>query len=161
MIKPVNISPTDDTNKVYVECPECSFKTTLAWNNKTINTDNDLEMQDLLFEECPECCSVLTSKDEFKRILLNKIEESVIIINYLMRDNTLDTDLLKEYQKIFTTYNETKDIERLRSLSNLFHRSSDEAERTDFTTATSVEINGRYVNLAENILFIEKIIARV
>lgn len=59
MIKPIEVSPLNITNKYYFECTECGKKDVVTFTNRTINTDNDGNTDDLEEEPCPFCEAIL------------------------------------------------------------------------------------------------------
>ncbi|KKP86741.1 MAG: hypothetical protein UR89_C0015G0004 [Candidatus Roizmanbacteria bacterium GW2011_GWA2_35_8] len=59
MIKPINISPLNTTNKIYFECSNCGMKDTLTFENRIINTDNEVDLKELQKEMCPKCGRLL------------------------------------------------------------------------------------------------------
>lgn len=59
MIKPIDISPINTTNKVYFECSNCGAKNTLSFENRIINTDKKGDLEELQLEQCPDCNHLL------------------------------------------------------------------------------------------------------
>lgn len=59
MIKPIEISPLNTTNKVYFECGNCSANNTLIFENRIINTDRKDDLEELQQEPCPNCGHLL------------------------------------------------------------------------------------------------------
>ena len=59
MIKPIQISPLNTTNKYYYECSSCGDKNTMTFTNRIINTDNEGQTDELKEERCPGCDFVL------------------------------------------------------------------------------------------------------
>ncbi len=54
MIKAVDISPLNTTNKIHYECTSCGAKGEWILQNP-INTDNDGKVDESEVFECPEC----------------------------------------------------------------------------------------------------------
>lgn len=54
MIKAIDISPLNTTDKLFYECEVCSAKGELILQN-LINTDNDGKVDKSEVFECPEC----------------------------------------------------------------------------------------------------------
>ena len=61
MIKPIEISQIQTTNKVYFECSKCRLKNTLIFNNRIINVDSKSDLEELNQEPCPNCNQLLGS----------------------------------------------------------------------------------------------------
>lgn len=59
MIKLIDISPLNTTNKVYFECGNCSAKNTLTFENRIINSDRKGDLDELQKEPCPDCGHLL------------------------------------------------------------------------------------------------------
>lgn len=55
MIKPINISPIETTNKIYFKCSNCGLESTVVFTNRVINTDNENDLEELKNEPCPKC----------------------------------------------------------------------------------------------------------
>lgn len=59
MIKPIDISPINTTNKVYLECKNCGVKDMLTFTNRVVNSDKEDDLKELQQEQCPNCSHVL------------------------------------------------------------------------------------------------------
>lgn len=59
MIKPIDVSPINTTNKVYFECENCGTKNTITFNNRIINTDRKADLEEIQEERCPNLIVIL------------------------------------------------------------------------------------------------------
>jgi len=54
MLKPIEISPVNTTNKVAAKCEKCGYEAVITMTNHYINTDDDTELKALGYE-CQKC----------------------------------------------------------------------------------------------------------
>lgn len=59
MIKLIDISPINTTNKAYFECSNCGARDTFIFTNRIINTDREGDLEELQQEPCPNCNHLL------------------------------------------------------------------------------------------------------
>jgi len=64
MIKPIDVSPINTTNKYYYECKNCKKKGIITFTNRVINVNNESHSEELEKEQCPRCGIVLENKNE-------------------------------------------------------------------------------------------------
>lgn len=60
MIKPINITPLNTTNKLEYKCKSCGDFGVITLENGIINTDNDGNSREPLDDyKCPKCGKIL------------------------------------------------------------------------------------------------------
>jgi len=159
MIKAIKITPLNTTKHTYSECKNCGFKANIYWENRIINTDSQIDMENILYEPCPKCGKTLGSKEDFLLILKDKIALASRLIEHLLGVQVMNKGLLMEYREVFSDFLKNQDIDSLKKLNEIFFRASPEGSETDFTTITSVNFEGSYISLNELIIDIQKLIA--
>jgi hypothetical protein len=112
-------------------------------------------------KKCPKCGKILGSKNDFLTILRNKVEIAVNLCNYLLRDASTNSGLIKEYKNIFDTFLEDENIDILKEINGTFYRPSPEGSVTDFTTVTKINFNNGYISLDDLIEDIQKLMLSV
>ena len=119
------------------------------------------DMEDVLYEPCPKCGKILGSKNDFIKILKDKVEMAISVCNYLLNKSSNNGGLIREYRNVFDTFLKDKDIDALKEINGIFYRPSPEGSVTDFTTVTKVNFNGKYISLDDLIEDIQRLMLGV
>lgn len=159
MIKPIKVNPLNVTKHTYSECANCGFKVNIFWENRLINTDSETDTEDIQYEPCPKCGKPLGSKEDLLIILKQKVNIASQLCDHLLKIQSTNKDLIKEYQNVFGDYLQSGDVDDLRKLNGIFFRPSLEGAETDYTTSTSVNINNGNISLDDLIMQIQDLIA--
>lgn len=64
MIRPINVSPVNTTNRACFKCENCGLKNIITFTNRVINTDSRDDLKELGQEQCPDCGIVLGKRDK-------------------------------------------------------------------------------------------------
>lgn len=160
MIKPIKINALNTTKFTYSECKQCGFNVQIYWENKIINTDKKIDLENMLLEPCPKCGKNLGDRTDFMIILREKTQTALSICNFLLKDvpSTSNKGLINEYKMIFEDYLNNENLEILDQINGVYYRPSLEGSATDFTTVTKVNFNNQYLSLDDLIGDIQHII---
>jgi DNA-directed RNA polymerase subunit RPC12/RpoP len=161
MITPININPLNVTKDTYCECANCGFKVKIYWKNKLINTDSEFDMENILYEPCPKCGKLLGSRDNFKELLIKRVQFACDLCDYMQKKQSFNIDLLMEYKKVFENFLESEKIDDLKEINKIFYRPSLEGAETDFTTVTIVNFTNKSVSLGDQLMQIQNLITNI
>jgi hypothetical protein len=161
MIKPIKVNPLNVTKHTYSECANCGYKVSIYWENRLINTDSEDDMENIQYEPCPKCGQPLGSKEDFLTILKQKVVIANQLCDHLIKVQSTNMGLIKEYQDVFNVYLKTENIDDLKKINGIFFRPSLEGSETDYTTITSVNFNNRNISLGDLIMQIQDLITSI
>lgn len=158
MIKPIKVNPLNVTKHTYSERVNCGFKVNIFWENRLVNTDSETDMEDIQYEPCPKCGKSFGSKEDLLIILKQKADNANQLCSHLLKVQSMNKDLIKEYQNVFAVFLQSNDIDEFRKLNVIYCRPSLEGSETDYTTITPVNFNNRNISLDDLIVQIQDLI---
>ena len=61
MIKPINITPLNTTNELYIKCGHCDFEGSIFLEKEITNIDYSGKIEEFIFREidCPKCGKII------------------------------------------------------------------------------------------------------
>lgn len=158
MIRPVDVTPLNTTHYAYCECKHCKFNAKIYLQDRVINTDSDVDLQELLFEPCPKCGRILGTQDDVKNAIKSTVNEAITLCNKLEKE-TINKNLVNDYKSVLRLFVTNEKVEDLYKLEEIFARPSPEGAVTDFTTITKVNLNDKYISLDELLEDLRRLVA--
>ena len=78
----------------------------------------------------------------------------------LFRRDDVNREVLDRYIKVLSDFQTDQKIDTLLKFREIYHRPSLEGEDTDYTESTSLQLDGKYLSLADKFEEIENLVSK-
>lgn len=102
------------------------------------------------------------NKEQLTEQLNDRVETTLRFIDEVLRPrNDMNLSLLEDFKKVLVDYRKSKDIQILLKLRSIDSRPVPEGAKTDYTTGTSLQLDGEYQNLGDLMTEIEDLVFKI